>query len=155
MTQPASNIILGIDLGIKRTGLAISDPLGLTTRALDTLTPKSRLEDIDYILSLCEKLDVDEVLIGYPISGRDGEESMMAKRARGFSEKMLEVIQRRGIDIQIHLMDESLTSKEAAKRLAESEIRRSKRKGLLDGEAARVLIEEYLGGPRSVIPDEP
>ena len=149
-----NSIILGIDLGIKRTGLAVSDPLGLTTRALDTLTPKSRAEDIDYLLLLCEKLDVTEVLIGYPISGRDGEESMMARRARGFAEKMNEVIQTRGIELPVHLMDESLTSKEAAKRLAESEIRRSKRKGLLDGEAARVLIEEYLGSQRSVIPDK-
>lgn len=140
------SIVLGVDLGIKRTGLAVSGPLGLTTRALETLTPKSRVEDIHHILSLCAEMNVSEVVIGYPISGRDGESSMMAKRARGFSEKMNEVISDRGLDLQVHLVDESLTSKEAAKRLAGSEIRKSKRKGLLDGEAARVLVEEYLQG---------
>ncbi|MEI6805258.1 MAG: RuvX/YqgF family protein, partial [Myxococcaceae bacterium] len=64
--------ILGVDLGLKRTGLAVSDELLITTRALPILTPKSRAEDIAHILKLCEDLEVTQVLIGYPLLIQSG-----------------------------------------------------------------------------------
>jgi putative Holliday junction resolvase len=126
--------ILAIDLGIKRTGLAICDELGLTTRALPVLTPKSRLEDIRHILGVCREYDVKLVLVGYPIKPISGDEGPMARRARGFAEALTAEAPD---DIKVELVDEHLTSNEAAKRIV-------RRRQSLDGEAACVMIEDYI-----------
>lgn len=118
---------------MKRTGLAICDELRLTIRALPVLIPKSRREDIDRILALCAEWSVGLVLIGYPVLPQSSEEGVMAKRARGFYEAMRE----RYTDIEIELVDEHLSSVEAAKRIGH--LGQS-----IDGESACILIEDYI-----------
>ncbi|MBH1988674.1 MAG: Holliday junction resolvase RuvX [Myxococcaceae bacterium] len=125
--------ILAVDLGIKRTGIAVSDERHLTTRALPTRIPQSRLEDIEHLFSLCRDLEVKIVLIGYPLLPQSREEGPMAKRARGFFETMLRLNQQ---DLDILLVDETYTSLEAARRIGSRKP--------LDGESARILIETYL-----------
>jgi putative Holliday junction resolvase len=128
-----SGRVLGVDLGLKRTGLAVSDELRLTTRVLPVLTPKSRLEDIRHILKLCEELEVKTLLIGYPLLPQSGEEGFMAKRAKGFYEALK---QQASADLEVFLVDESFTSKEAELRTGQSKN--------LDGESARILIETFI-----------
>lgn len=142
MSEPKGRV-LGVDLGLKRTGLAISDELRMTTRALENLTPKSRAEDVAYLVALTSQLEVTDVVVGYPSLPRSGDEGPMAKRARGFAEVLREALLPEGV--RVHLVDETGTSLLAAKRLAESGIKRSKRKAALDSEAARVLIEHWVG----------
>lgn len=125
--------ILGVDLGTKRTGLAVCDELRLTTRALETRTPQSRAKDIEYLLALCEELEIKTLLIGYPLLTKTGEEGFMAKRARGFFEA---IQQAKPSDINIFLVDESYSSSEAALRTG--------RTSNLDGESARILIENFI-----------
>lgn len=132
-----TNRILGVDLGLKRTGLAVSDELLITTRALPVLTPKSRLEDINYLLKLCEELEISQILIGYPVLPQSGQEGFMAKRARGFSEALREKAPE---SIKISLIDESYTSKDAAKNLGLQKARAKQ----LDSESARILIENFI-----------
>lgn len=134
--------MLGVDLGLKRTGLAVSDELRLTTRALPTLTPGSRAQDIDHLVALCDELDVADVVVGHPTLPRSGEEGVMARRARGFADALRETLASRGVGV--HLVDERGTSKEAAARLIETGVKRSRRKAALDGEAARVMIETFV-----------
>ncbi len=125
--------ILAVDLGLKRTGLAVSDELRITTRALPILTPKSRAEDIAYLLALAHELEVGCILIGYPLLPQSGQEGPMAKRARGFYEALK---QKAPPDLEIFLVDESYTSHEAS-------IRTGKNKQL-DSESARILIENFV-----------
>lgn len=125
--------ILGVDLGIKRTGLAISDELRITTRALPILTPKSRAEDIAYLLKLCEELEIHQILIGYPLLPQSGQEGFMAKRAKGFFEALKQEAPK---NLDIFLIDESYTSQEAAFRTGQHKH--------LDSESARILIENFI-----------
>lgn len=138
--------VLGVDLGLKRTGLAVSDELRLTTRALPNLTPGSRAEDVAYLVSVCQELDVRDVVIGHPVMPRSGEEGPMARRARGFAETLQASLEAHALPARVHLLDERGSSLDAARRLAESGVRRSQRKQALDGEAARVLVEEFCAG---------
>lgn len=140
------DIILGVDLGIKRTGLAISDALQIGATALPVLTPKSRAEDIAYLLHLCQERQVSIVLIGYPKLPVSQEEGMMAKRARGFADALLKAIQAKCLQINVLLVDEYLSSSRAASRLRERGVKPSHMKQHIDSEAARVFVEEYMAG---------
>ena len=130
--------ILAVDLGLKRTGLAVSDALWISTRALPNLSPKSRLEDAHYLLQLCEDLEISYLLIGYPRLPQSGEEGMMAKRARGFFEMLKTLIPPK---IQAFLIDEAYTSHEAKQRLKQQKLATQNR---IDGESARILIENFI-----------
>jgi putative Holliday junction resolvase len=135
--------VLGIDIGLKRTGLAVSDELGISVRPLPNHTPQNRKQDVDFILKLASELGAGTIVIGYPVMPR-GNEGPMAKRARGFKEALESAISELNNGIVVTLLDESYTSKNAMNRLIESGIKRSERTGLLDSEVARMLVEEYL-----------
>lgn len=133
----ADGRILGVDLGLKRTGLAVSDELHITTRALPNLTPQSRAKDIEFLLKLIEEHQVKTILIGYPLLPQSGDEGMMAKRARGFYEAFLKKVPE---DLEVFLVEESYTSQQAAQRLGTKKDRLRQ----LDGESARILIETFI-----------
>jgi len=137
---------LGVDLGIKRTGLGLSDELGLTTRALETLKPKSRAEDIAYILSLVDEFEVKRVVFGLPLLTQSGEDSPMTRRARRFARAFYEARQAR--DCLVVLVDEAHSSREASERLVASGVKKTERKARLDGEAACIIIERYWEGAK-------
>lgn len=129
--------ILSVDLGLKKTGLAISDELWITIRILENLVPKSRSNDIDYLLRLCLKLEVKFILIGYPLLPKSSHEGMMAKRARGFYETLCLCLPG---GLSAFLIDEAYTTFEAGERLK----LRKLHLGLLDGESAKILIETFI-----------
>jgi putative Holliday junction resolvase len=138
--------ILGIDLGIKRIGLALSDKFGISIRALNNLYPRSRQEDILYIVQLCSNLHVKYVIIGYPLLYRHGfeVENLISKRAVAFSDCLFREFNKNHLKIIVYLINESYTSKIAVKRLAKLNISKKKRKLLIDGEVACILIEIFL-----------
>ena len=136
--------VLGVDLGLKRTGLAVCDELRMTTRALPNLTPRSRAQDVQFLVEQCRALDVRDVVIGHPVMMQSADEGPMAKRARGFAEALQAGLTAAGLPVRVHLVDERGSSKRALERLVESGTKRGDRKAFLDGEAARVLIEEFI-----------
>ena len=135
--------VLGIDLGLKRTGLALSDELGLSVRPLPNLVPRSRKEDVEVVLGICVSHAVSVIVIGYALLA-SGDEGMMGRRARGFREALQIEASRNHLDLKIVLLEESMTSKWAGQRLIEAQVPRQKRRGRLDAEAACILVEEYL-----------
>ncbi len=138
--------VLGIDLGLQRTGLALSDEIGLTTRGLPNLTPRSRKEDVDFLVGVVVAEGVVDVVIGLPLMP-SGDESAMSKRARGFAAALEAALRQNNNSAGVHLVDERGTSKAASQRLVESDVKKSRRKELLDAEAARLLIEDFLARP--------
>jgi putative Holliday junction resolvase len=140
--------VLGVDLGLQRTGLALSDELRLTTRGLANRIPQSRQADVDYLVALCREHGVVDVVIGLPLMAQSGDESVMSRRARGFAAALSEALDRQALAVAVHLLDERGTSKEAAARLVVSDVKKSRRRELLDSEAARLLIEQFWAGAR-------
>jgi putative Holliday junction resolvase len=140
--------VLGVDLGLARTGLAISDELGLSARALDNLTPKSRAEDVAFLVALCTSEDVREVVIGLA-SLKSGDDSMMARRARGFAEALQAALVTAARPTRVHLRDEAHSSQAAVKRLIDSGTKKSARKAALDSEVARGLVLDFVAELRA------
>ncbi len=133
---------------MKRTGLAVSDGLGISSRGLANLTPRSRAEDVAVLVKLCADEDVTDVAIGLPLMPRSGDASPMSKRATGFAQALQNALTSSGSSTNVHLVDERDSSKQAAERLVASDIKKGDRKALLDSEAARILIELFLNtGP--------
>ncbi|MCC7111710.1 MAG: Holliday junction resolvase RuvX [Deltaproteobacteria bacterium] len=130
--------VLGIDLGLKRTGLAVSDELGLSVRPLPNLTPQSRAEDVAFLVEQVRSLEVSDVLVGQPKSGA------IEKRAPGFAAALQEALRQAGLGACVHLVDEDFSSRDAAARLVESGVKKSERKAALDSEAARGLVLAFL-----------
>lgn len=134
--------VLGIDLGLKRTGLAVSDELGLSVRALPNLTPKSRAEDVAFLVEQVRALEVVEVLVGKPKSGP------IEQRAPGFAAALQRALDEAKLAANVQLVDEDFSSQQAAARLVESGVKKSERKAALDSEAARGLVLAFLAGRR-------
>jgi len=130
--------VLGIDLGMARTGLAISDELGVSVRALENLTPKSRAEDVAFLVALCREHDVKHVLVGVPPHGP------MHKRAQGFAAALASALRDAPLEAVVHTVDEDRSSIDASARLVESGTKKTERKAALDGEAARGLVLDWL-----------
>ena len=150
MNDKALGRVLGVDLGLKRTGLALSDEFRITIRALPNLTVKSRKEDIAFLVDTIRDWEVVHVVIGHPILPQSEEEGPMAKRARGFAAALAEALSVADLPAQIHLLDERGSSQRAAARLVASGVRKKNRKAALDGETARILVEEFcLANPDS------
>ena len=136
--------VLGIDLGLKRTGLALSDPLRISVRPLENLIPKSRAEDITTLIAICLENNVGQIVIGYPTPPKEGIDSPMATRVCGFSKALGETLDQMGLGIEVYLRDEYVSSKRAAKRLAHSGVKKANRKSALDSEVARILVEDFM-----------
>jgi len=130
--------ILGLDLGKKRIGLALSDPLGITAQGLDTLNRTRIREDLDRLAGLIERHGVSLILIGNPVH-MSGEEGRQSDSARAFAARLEE---RTGVPCR--LWDERLTTVEATRVLKESGISSKKRSDAVDKLSAVVLLNSYL-----------
>ena len=129
---------MALDLGAKRIGLALSDPLGITAQGLPTLQRTNIREDLAALASLAEKHQVTLLLLGNPLhmSGRAGRQ---AEYTRAFGDRLA---QHTGIELRY--WDERLTSVEAQRVLKSSGISIQKRAAAVDKLAAQILLESYL-----------
>lgn len=130
--------ILGIDMGSKRIGVAVSDELGITAHAVTTIKRNNKKEDLAAVCALIEEYGVQEVVIGFPkhLDGRPSEE---ASSYVAFGEKIHEMT-----GIPVSYWDERLTTIEAERALLEADVRRRRRKQVIDRVAACLILENYL-----------
>lgn len=130
--------ILALDVGRRRIGLALSDPLGITAQGLDTLQRTNLRTDLDALAALAAEKEVRRFLVGHPLhmSGREGRQ---AEYVREFAGRLEE---RTGIPVEFR--DERLTTVEAQRVLRESGVSLEKRKRAVDKLAAVILLEGYL-----------
>jgi putative Holliday junction resolvase len=131
--------ILALDLGKKRIGLALSDPLGITAQGLPTLQRTNIREDLAALASLIEERGVRRLLIGHPLH-MSGRESRQSEYTRDFAQRLTE---RTGLEVRF--WDERLTSVEAERLLKSSGISIEKRARAVDQLAAQILLESFLG----------
>lgn len=131
--------ILGLDLGSKTCGVAISDPLGIIARALTTI----RFESDDYarclqeVLALCRENRVKTVVLGLP-KHMNGDIGVRGEISQDFA-RMLEEN-----DIKCHLWDERLTTVSAERLLIQGDVSRKKRKKVIDQMAAVQILQSFL-----------
>lgn len=138
-------IVLCLDVGARRTGIAVSDPTGLLARPLTTLHVGDRLEDlVGPLRALLEETGAERIVVGLPrrLSGEHGPE---AERAEALAAGL-----QQALGAPVDLFDERLTTVEAERLLGERGMRGKKRRERLDAAAAAVILQGYLDStPRS------
>ena len=133
--------ILGLDIGDKRTGVAISNDVSSICTPLNYIPS----QDINYFLEnlsiLIIENKINKIIIGLPklLSGKEGER---AKYSRYISKKIKE----KNKNVEIVLWDERLTSKQAEKYLIESGVEKNKMKEKIDSASAVIILESYILG---------
>lgn len=130
--------ILGIDFGLKRIGLSISDPTKTLASPLPTIQNDKNL--VKKIYEIINKYEVDKIVIGYPVN-MNGTKSEICNFVDDFISKILV-----NINIEIVKRDERLTSYIAQQQILESVKSKKKRqdKSLVDQFSARIILQEYL-----------
>jgi len=130
--------ILALDLGKKRIGMAISDPLGITAQGLPNLNRVNKRADLAQLERLSREREVGLVLMGNP-KNMGGSEGRQSQWARDFARD----IEAR-IGLPVKFWDERLTSVEAGRVLRSSGISIEKRAAAVDRLSAVILLQSYL-----------
>jgi putative Holliday junction resolvase len=130
--------ILALDLGKRRIGLAISDPLGITAQGLPNLVRTRKRDDLDAIGQLAREREVGLILMGNPINMR-GSEGRQSVWVREFAETL-----EKRTGLPTRLWDERLTTVEAGRVLRSSGISIEKRAAAIDRLSAVILLQSYL-----------
>jgi putative Holliday junction resolvase len=132
--------ILALDVGTKRIGLAVSDPLGLTAQGLGVLERKDWDRDLARLQEIARPYQVQEVLVGLPrhMDGRPGE----------LGEEILALAMALGeaLGAKVSTWDERLSTVEAERLLIQADLSRKRRRRVVDQVAASLILQAYLDG---------
>lgn len=130
--------LMGIDYGDKRIGIALTDALCIISSPFEVYQNKGVEDAINHICSLIKQYNVSEIAFGLPVN-MDGSEGERAVLHREIGKK----IQNQS-GVQVHFVDERLTSAEAEEVLIQSGVRREKRKELIDKISAQIILQTYM-----------
>jgi putative Holliday junction resolvase len=133
-----SQRVLGLDVGARRIGLAVSDPLGITAQGLETLHRKNKKHDFAYLHHLIREYAVKEIVVGLPLR-MSGIEGIQAEKIQLFAQDL-----RKHFKIPVHLWDERLTSAEANRLLRETDLSIEKRGQAVDRMAAVLILQGWM-----------
>ena len=146
---PAHPRIMALDVGERRIGIALSDPLGYTAQPLLTLHRTTLKADLKSIARLVRKHGVAEAVVGNPLY-MSGDHSPQAERSQSFAQALTDHLAARdGIALPIHLWDERLTTTQAHRHLDEAghsrgQTGRNDRKEIIDQVAAVLILQGFL-----------
>ena len=136
--RPAHPRVLGLDVGARRIGLAVSDPLGLTAQGLETLQRQNKRLDFEKLKQVIREYQVSEIVVGYPLR-MSGEEGIQAERMQLFAEEL-----RKRFKLPVHLWDERLTSTQANRLLRETDMSIKRRGQVVDQMAAVLILQNWM-----------
>ena len=132
--------VLGLDLGSVTCGVAVSDPLKIVARSVETIRFPAEENDIavDRIKQLCKELDVDTIVLGLP-KHINNDIGIRAQIELEFKDKLEDAL-----NIKVVMVDERLTTVAANKVLLSADVSRKKRKKVIDQMAAVQILQGYL-----------
>ena len=134
--------ILGLDVGSKTIGVAISDPMGWTAQGIKTIRRTKKEVDLEEINSICKEYSVETIVVGLPknMNGTIGESG---ERVLALSELIKEKC-----NVPIEMWDERLSTVAVTRTMLEADLSRSKRKKIVDKMAAIYILQGYLDSLR-------
>lgn len=130
--------VLGLDVGEKTIGVAVSDPLGFTAQGIKTIHRKGKKTDIEELKQICIQYEVDTIVVGLP-KNMNGTIGPQGEKVMSFSEFIKE-----HTNLPIKLWDERLTTVAAHRAMLEADLSRAKRKKIVDKMAASFILQGYL-----------
>lgn len=130
--------VMGLDVGEKRIGVAVSDPTGLLASPLQAIKSTPDSDDVESVLRIAAEQDIGEIVVGMPLSlsGRAGPQ---AKRVSEFARTLAS-----RTSVPVSFVDERYSTAEAEKRLREAGRRAAKVKARVDAAAAAIVLQAYL-----------
>lgn len=135
---------IALDVGDKTIGVAVSDPLLITAQGITTIERVGIRKDAGKIMDLIREHDCDTVVIGLP-KKLDGTDSIQTEKVYDFKTMLENKMKSSGMgDVKIVYQDERLTTVMAERVLIEGDVRRSKRKQVIDKQAAVLILQGYL-----------
>ena len=135
--------VLGLDVGARRIGLAVSDPLGITAQGLETLQRKNKQTDLEELAKVIRQYQVKEIVVGLPLR-MSGAEGTQSDKIQVFADDL-----RKRFRLPVHLWDERLSSVEANRLLREMDLSIEKRSKAVDRMAAVLILQGWMEGQTS------
>ena len=134
---------LGLDVGDRRIGIALSDETGTVAQGRGVYTRQGEKEDLSHFVELCRRERVEKIVVGLPLN-MDGSEGEQAAKVRAFAEALSE---RAGLPVEY--LDERLTTVEADRVLSQAGFREGKKRKVRDELAAVLILQAWLDSRRS------
>ncbi len=134
--------LLGLDVGERRIGVAVSDPTGTITSPLTAIQRAGLEDDLRAITDLAEKHEAESIVVGLPIS-LNGRMGPQARIIQEFTRSLSKIS-----PVPVHSQDERFSTVEAERLLREAGHAPSREKGLRDSAAASVILQAYLDAKR-------
>ncbi|MBC7546009.1 MAG: Holliday junction resolvase RuvX [Candidatus Sericytochromatia bacterium] len=133
---------LGLDVGTKTVGVAISDPMGWTAQGLTTVRRQNFVKDLAALKALADEHQAVRWVVGLPLN-MDGSHGPQAEFVEDFMARLAKIC-----PIPAVYIDERLSSKQAQRSMMDAGMRRDKRKAMIDEQAAMVILQIYLDRER-------
>lgn len=133
---------MGLDIGTRTIGIAISDELGITAQGLKTLRRKSMEEDFKEIAAIIRQFEIEKIIVGLP-QNMDGTLGIQAEKVLNWMEALKD-----RVEIPMATWDERLSTVGASRVLLEADLSRRKRKNVIDKLAAVLILQGYLDQSR-------
>lgn len=134
--------LLGLDVGDRRIGVAVSDPTGSLATPVEVYHRRDRASDVRHVLTLVRDLEVSGIIVGLP-KNMDGSEGLQAEKTRDFAASLVDA------GLVVSLWDERLSTVEATRRLVEAGRKGKSIRQRIDSEAAALILESYLDYART------
>jgi putative holliday junction resolvase len=138
MEQDAVPRLMGLDVGNRRIGVAVSDGLGLTAQPVLTLIRKKPRDDLRSLARLARKYNCQEIVVGNPLHF-SGDQGRQAAKTQAFAQLLADETK-----LTVHLWDERLTTMEAHRILYESGRPRTEHRAVVDQVAAVIILQGFM-----------
>lgn len=135
---------LGLDVGDKTIGVAVSDELDITAQGVTTIDRVGIRKDAGKVMDYVREYDCDTVVMGLPIN-LDGSDSVQTEKVREFRTMLENKMRSSGMaDVKVEWQDERFTTVIAKRVLMEANMKRKSRKEVVDKQAAIIILQSYM-----------
>ena len=130
--------VLGLDVGTKTVGVAVSDELGMTAQPLTTVRRVNLRQDVGALRALAEERGAKTLVLGLPLN-MDGSEGERASAVRAFGSLLA-----KELDVRVEYWDERLSTVAANRMLLDADLSRAKRRKVVDHVAAALILQGWM-----------
>ncbi len=135
--------IIGLDIGDKTIGVAVSDPLGISAQGVTTIERVGIKKDTARVLEIAKEYEAETIVSGLPLM-LSGADSPQTQKEREFAQRLQNKARSTGMKLNFAFQDERFTTKMAEDVLIAADMRREKRKTIIDRQAAVIILQSYL-----------
>lgn len=137
------NRIIGLDVGDKTIGVAVSDPLFITAQGVTTIERVGARKDCDKIIEYIRQYEAQTVVCGLPLM-LDGTDSPQTEKVREFAKLLVNKMRSSSLKTSLEFMDERFTTKMAEDVMMQTGMKRKERKEFVDKQAAMIILQSYM-----------